>query len=64
MDAKELSRQMKETLEKITPEERRKAEETMQKLEAQGFFLLCGCSVGEKERPTNGQKGLEQSSEN
>lgn len=56
MDAKELSIQMKEAFETITKEQQEEAEKTVQKLEEKGFFLLCGCSVGEKDRYTPGQK--------
>ena len=56
MDAKELSKQLREAAGKITPEERKEAEKIMQKLEERGFFLLCGCSAGEKNRSDNGQK--------
>lgn len=54
MDAKELSKQMKEAAGKITPEERKEAEKIMKKLEEHGFFLLCGCSAGEKNRSATG----------
>ena len=56
MDAKELSKQLNEAAGKITPEERKEAEKIMQKLEEQGFFLLCGWEAGEKNRGGNGQK--------
>ena len=54
MDAKELSKQMREAAGKVTLEERKEAEKIMKKLEEQGFFLLCGCSAGEKNRSATG----------
>jgi hypothetical protein len=40
----------------FTPEELKAAEEKIAKLEASGFFLLCGCSMGQPDHSTDGQK--------
>lgn len=56
MDGKKLSRQLKEASEKMTQEKKMEADKTVQMLEEKGFFLLCGCSVGEKNHTTPGQK--------
>ena len=42
--------------ENVKSEERKKAEETIDKLKEMGFFRLCGCSAEEPNQFVPGQK--------
>ena len=56
MDAKELSRQLKEEFDKITPEKRKRIDALRKKAEEMNMFYLVGECPKDSDLSTNGQK--------
>ena len=56
MDAKELSKQLKEEFSKITPEERKRIDALREKAEKMDLFYLVGECPKDSDLSTDGQK--------